>query len=292
MYERLEICPSCKNTKFKNTIICKDHLVSGESFALVECSNCSLLFTNPRPDVASLPKYYKSEDYISHTNKGNSLTNMLYKVARFFTIRNKYQLITKHAQSKSILDYGCGTGDVLKFLHDKGWETTGIEPDSDALQIATNKGINAYTSLDEIPKKQKYSVITLWHVLEHVSELRPTLKALKKKITEDGTLIIAVPNPESWDAKHYKKYWAAYDVPRHLYHFTQDSISKLFAKHKFNLIETIPMKLDSFYVSLLSEKNKTGNSNYLTAFKNGMKSNRSAKNNNNNYSSLIYVLRK
>lgn len=292
MYERLEECPVCKHTQATNKLICQDYLVSGESFAIVQCGKCNLLYTNPRPDAASLPDYYKSDNYISHTSKGNNLTNILYKIARSYTLKQKYKMISSYHKKGSILDYGCGTGDLLKHFKNKGWTTAGIEPDSEARKLVKDKGIEVTDELSQLSKQKTYDIITMWHVLEHVSELRSTIKQLKKLLSDDGVLFIAVPNSDSFDAHYYKQYWAAYDVPRHLYHFNQNTMSTLLKKTKLTLIDTIPMKLDSFYVSLLSEQNKTKKPNYLKAFKLGLKSNQSAKQNNNNYSSLIFVVKK
>lgn len=293
MYERLEECPVCKHPACKNLMICKDHLVSEESFALVECMKCHLVFTNPRPAPDNLSKYYQSENYISHTSKANNLTNILYKIARYFTKRDKYQLISKYQKPGKILDYGCGTGDLLKFFNNKNWQTKGIEPDPKARQIAADENsINVISDINALNKDEKFNVIMLWHVLEHISDLKKTARKLVRHLEDNGTMFIAVPNHESYDAKHYKENWAAYDVPRHLYHFNQLNIKELFAKMKVKLTNTHPMKLDAYYVSLLSEKNMGKENNYLKAFKTGYKSNKFASQNNNNFSSLIYVVKK
>ncbi|MEM7298136.1 MAG: class I SAM-dependent methyltransferase [Bacteroidota bacterium] len=250
MYEKLEQCPVCKNTHFTNNIIATDHSVSGESFALVQCSKCSLVFTNPRPDQASLPDYYKSDQYISHTDKGNSLVNIIYKLVRNITLRKKHKLIQGYLNKGKLLDYGCGTGYFVSYCQNRGWETLGYEPDQDARSQAEQKGIKLIDDLDEMAGK--VDIITAWHVVEHIGELRKTLKSLKSKLEKGGFMFIAVPNLGSYDAKHYQEFWAAYDVPRHLYHFTQESFGKLIAKLKLQHIDTLPMKFDSYYVPILS----------------------------------------
>ncbi|MEQ6168370.1 class I SAM-dependent methyltransferase [Ekhidna sp. MALMAid0563] len=290
MYEKLEECPVCKHSQFTNYLICDDHSVSGESFALVKCDKCSLVFTNPRPEQSSLPDYYQSDQYISHTDKGNSLINFIYKLVRKYTITRKIKLIDKlNRGSGSLLDYGCGTGDFIKAANKKGWHAYGYEPDKDAKNIASAK--NPDKILDKIENHNgPFDIITAWHVIEHVSELNKTIKNLKKILAPDGHLIIALPNHKSYDAAYYKEFWAGYDVPRHLYHFDQESIKSFASKFKLRLIHTLPMKFDSFYVSMLSEKYR-GNANLLNAIKIGLKSNNKARD-TNDYSSLIYIFKK
>jgi 2-polyprenyl-3-methyl-5-hydroxy-6-metoxy-1,4-benzoquinol methylase len=292
MYERLEKCPSCQNPQFENHLICQDYSVSKESFALVKCKNCNLIFTNPRPGKEELFKYYQSDDYISHTDKGNSLINFIYKLVRKYTLNKKRSLVLSLNQSGKILDYGCGTGDFIKVLSNSKSDVSGFEPDQGARELASIKSnTTIYHSLDQLKSVEKFDVITAWHVIEHVDELRNTLKILRKSLKKGGHMIIAVPNSNSYDANKYKEYWAGYDVPRHLYHFTQDSFSVLIRLQKLSLIKTLPMKFDSYYVSLLSEKYKSGSTNFIKGLLTGMKSNRLATK-STDYSSLIYILKK
>ena len=274
-------------------MICKDHLVSEESFALVECQNCQLLYTNPRPTQENLPKYYQSQDYISHTSKANNLTNIVYKIARFYTIRRKYKLITKYQQTGKILDYGCGTGNLLRYFQNKNWSVKGVEPDPNARHIATKENkLEVIENINKIGKEEKFDVIMLWHVMEHIADLKKTARKLVRHLEDNGIMIIAVPNHKSYDAAYYKENWAGYDVPRHLYHFNQLNIKELFTKMKVKLKETHPMKLDPYYVALLSEKNIGKPNNYLKAIKIGYRSNKAAIQNDNNFSSIIYVVKK
>lgn len=291
MYEKVEICPVCHSSNFISHIICDDFTVSHESFAIMQCENCQFLLTSPRPNITDITKYYESDDYVSHTSKGNSLTNLIYKIARYFTLRLKAKLIADHTNKKRILDYGCGTGDFLNHLKERGWETTGIEPSTKARSISESKNIKVFESTETLLTEKKFNVITLWHVLEHIHNLEETIQKLKSNLTRDGLFIIAVPNHDSLDRQIYREYWAAYDVPRHLYHFNQLTINELMKYHGFKLETTIPMKLDAYYVSLLSEKYKTGINNYLKSILNGWKSNRWASKNNNNYSSLTYIFK-
>lgn len=301
MYERLDKCPVCNHTSFRNFIICKDHAVSQESFAIAECDKCHFKFTNPRPGADKLAGYYESEEYISHNNANNSLINQVYKVARLFTVRHKIALINKLFPSKgNLLDVGCGIGTFVSAAQKNSWKTTGIEPNEKArAEAQKNISITFHANLDELRQNQSFDIITLWHVLEHVPDLNETIARLKKLLAAKGKLIIAVPNCDSLDATLYKHHWAAYDVPRHLYHFTQSTLKKLLAKHQLKLKSIQPMKLDAFYVCFLSEKysnnlinNSFNTKIYLNAVKNGIKSNQWAQINLNNYSSLIYIIAK
>jgi len=293
MIETISECPICKHDGFTNYLQCKDHMLTKEVFTINRCTNCHFLFTNPRPDKHTLPSYYKSSEYISHTDQSTNLISIIYKLVRVFTLKQKFKLLTTLTNGQSILDFGCGTGDLLKECQKHHWDTHGFEPDSEARKIAQKKiDRDIFFELPQLERLRNISIVTLWHVLEHISDLNQTIASLKKVLAENGKLLIAVPNSTSYDANQYKEFWAAYDVPRHLYHFTQDSMQKLMQNHELKILNTIPMKLDSFYVSLLSEKYKNRSSNYLKSFINGCKSNYYAKKNNNNYSSLIYIVSK
>ena len=289
MYEKIEECPICKHTHFENHLICEDYTTSGESFALGKCKKCSTILTNPRPDEQSLPSYYKSEDYISHTNSARSITQILYKLVRSYTLRKKVRLCEQvNGTPGSLLDFGCGTGHFLSKANQMNWNAYGYEIDPNASEIARKQ--NPGKVISDLEKTdQKFDIITAWHVLEHVNDLKKTIKQLRKLLNENGHMIIALPNHQSYDASIYKEHWAAYDVPRHLYHFNKTSILEFCRRFKFTLINTVPMVFDSYYVSLLSERYRKGS--FINAFKNGYLSNKKARK-SGEYSSLIYVLKK
>lgn len=290
MLQQITNCPVCKGVDFAPFLTCKDYTVSHESFNIVSCKTCSFKFTNPRPLDSEIGKYYKSEDYVSHSDTKKGLINQLYHAVRRRTLKQKLGLISGYVSRGTILDYGCGTGMFLKTCADAGWKSFGFEPDADAKKLAEAKGLSVSNSKDALTGN-KYDIISLWHVLEHVTDLDPTLQFFSKSITERGRVIFAVPNYSSADAKHYKEFWAGYDVPRHIYHFEINTLKKLLANYGFSLEDTKPMKFDSYYVSMLSEKYKTGSMNYLTAFLNGLKSNMAAKD-SSQYSSVIYIFKK
>lgn len=270
----------------------KDHLVSGEFFELHLRPN-GVLQTVPSPTEEELPAYYKSERYISHTNTKKTLLEYLYHLVRSYTITRKTALISKLVNPKgSLLDVGCGTGVFLKSAQKKGWEIYGIEPNPKARQEAIAKvGLKVFDTANTLNLTDHcFDVITLWHVLEHVSDPKEYILSLSKHLKPGGFIIIAAPNHQSYDAKHYKSYWAAYDVPRHLWHFSKDSIRLFLSDIGFTVLRSIPMYFDAFYISLLSEKYKRNKSSYFRAFIVGLISNTKAIV-SGNFSSLIYIVK-
>lgn len=267
-----------------------DYLVSGESFDLLYDSDFDLLKTFPQPKLEDISKYYESQDYISHTDEKSGLFSSLYQLVKKWSLHKKANLIFNQNNGfGSLLDIGAGTGDFLKMAQGKGWEVYGTEPNKNAAQLAFEKGIELESSLNDFEEKQ-FDVVTLWHVLEHIPNLDETIVKLSNFVKPNGTLIIAVPNFKSFDAKHYGKFWAAFDAPRHLWHFSKRSMLKLFGPH-FQMTKIEPMLFDSFYVSLLSEKYKTGSKFSHKAIWIGLLSNLNAKK-TKEYSSHIYCFKK
>jgi 2-polyprenyl-3-methyl-5-hydroxy-6-metoxy-1,4-benzoquinol methylase len=267
----------------------KDFSVSGEEFELYQDEGLDMLVTKPQPQ--NLGPYYESEDYISHTDATSTFTDRLYQLVKAKNLKNKLQLIENQCvKNKNLLDLGAGTGDFLVTAQNSGFNVTGIEPNAKARKLAEQKGIYLQPSLKEV-SGQKFQVITLWHVLEHLPNLEEQITTLANLLEADGVLVIAVPNFKSFDAKHYKSYWAAFDVPRHLWHFSKTSIAQLFAPHQMEVVKIKPMWFDAFYVSMLSEKYK-GNKLYLiSAFFVGLWSNFRAIF-TKEHSSLIYILKR
>ncbi len=270
----------------------KDYSVSNEYFELKKNLKYGFLETTPLPDISKLSKYYETEEYISHTDAKRNLFEKVYHSVRCYAIKNKIALINKEQTKGKLLDVGCGTGDFLFAAKNNGWDITGIEPNEKARTIANVKSNNSVLDNTELNKlkENSFDVITLWHVLEHLPNLENDIQIFKKLLKPNGTLIIAVPNYKSFDANYYKEFWAAYDVPRHLWHFSQNSIKSLFNHFNLNITKTLPMKFDAFYVSLLSEKYKNGKQNIFNAFYIGLRSNLKAMQ-TSEYSSLIYVFK-
>lgn len=272
----------------------KDHSVTGETFQLLYNKELEMLETFPQPTPEELPRYYQSEDYISHTDSKRNFFERIYHFVKEISLRQKLKLIESiHPEKRNLLDVGCGTGDFLRIAQQHNWTVSGIEPNERARDIANAKTDNRVNDVIHGPKfrNPSFDVITLWHVLEHLPDLHEQLKLYKELLTANGTLIVAVPNYKSYDAQKYKGFWAGYDVPRHLWHFSQKSISQLAHSHQMQLVKVIPMKFDSFYVSLLSEKYKTGKMNPIKGFWTGLLSNFKARK-SGEYSSLIYIIQK
>jgi SAM-dependent methyltransferase len=282
-------CPICNSTEFKHRISCKDFTVSQNTFNIVECKHCSFLF----PTDDNLPDFYKSINYISLSDTKKGLISQVYHLVRKYTLNQKLRLLEANVAVGNLLDYGCGTGMFLNQANAKGWNSFGTEPDDGARDLANRNKKLAFGNKQELNAFDPFitfNAITLWHVLEHVTDLPETLDFFKQKLDQNGVLIIAVPNYDSYDAKHYNANWAAYDLPRHLYHFEAKTICQLMAKHGFILHKTYPMKFDSFYVSMLSEKYLLGRINYFKAFLVGLRSNLKAKQ-ATDYSSVICVFK-
>ncbi|MGI4759379.1 MAG: methyltransferase domain-containing protein [Janthinobacterium lividum] len=293
--ELLTTCPVCGSPDLHDKLRVQDKSVSQETFTIQQCGACGFQFTNPRPDAASIGKYYESDAYVSHNSAAQGLVNRVYKVARYFTVRRKVALITRlnGGHKGKLLDYGCGTGHFLAGAKRAGWQVTGLEPNGRArLDAAARVGqpiLEASALAGLAPAS--FDSISLWHVLEHVHALADTLTQLISKLKPGGKLLVAVPNAESLDAQHYRQNWAAYDVPRHLYHFAPDPMRQLLTSHGLRLVQTLPLPLDAYYISMLSERNlapeRAGGP--LAVLKAGYKSNQYAAQHGGHYSSVLYV---
>jgi 2-polyprenyl-3-methyl-5-hydroxy-6-metoxy-1,4-benzoquinol methylase len=274
----------------KHFLTVKDYSVSQETFDLYHDATLDMLHTSPQPSLENLGRYYESPDYISHTDSKRSLFEKAYHFVKGIALKNKLNLINSSSSGKGkVLDIGAGTGDFLLTAKENGWKTIGVEPSEKAKAIAIQKGIEFVVETQEL-ESHSFDVITMWHVLEHVPNLDNQIKELKRLVKPNGTVIIAVPNFKSYDAKYYGKFWAAFDVPIHFWHFSKTAIKLLFEKENIKLEKILPMKFDSFYVSLLSEKYKNGKMNFIKAFWIGLVSNWKASR-SLEFSSHIYVLK-
>ncbi len=271
----LDKCPVCLNKNLANKLHCTNYTTSKEKFTIVSCETCDFTFTNPRPKDESLGDYYKSDMYISHTNSSKGLFNWMYQTVRKYAIRTKLTLLKSVTNFGCHLDVGCGTGEFLNACQQTGFRVKGVEPSKLAREQAVNNyslSVSEDTNLEQF-KDNKFDSISMWHVLEHVPSLIKTITEFKRILNKNGKVIIAVPNHKSWDASYYGEFWAAWDVPIHLWHFSKETIELLFNKNGFKLIKTKPMLFDSFYVSLLSEEFKTGKKKFINGFIIGIISN-------------------
>ncbi|MEI7492365.1 MAG: class I SAM-dependent methyltransferase [Bacteroidota bacterium] len=290
--ELLNNCPSCNSTWLKLSLKSQDYFLSQEEFEIAECNNCGLRFTNPRPDIQNSIRYYDSTEYISHDTSKKELLTLVYTYARKFMLKKKFSVVNRFIKGKNILDIGCGTGEFLNYCKEQKLNAFGVELNRKPREAAAaNYSLDVREKItDFAPKNLKFDCITLWHVLEHIHDLNESMEAINKFLAPGGVLIIALPNCNSWDALKYGKFWAAYDLPRHLYHFNKTSFQYFARLHQMKIVKTLPQILDSFYISLLSEKYKSRKSNLSRAFVNGAISNSKAKNPETGYSSHIYIL--
>lgn len=293
--ETLEFCPICQQKGASEWVTCTDFTVTHETFSIVSCNACGFRYTNPRPNPANIGRYYESEEYVSHSDTKEGLVHKVYHAVKSITLAQKLRLIGRLTgkRTKTVLDWGCGTGDFVGLCKKSGWDAVGMEPDEKARARASEKSSAPIFGKGEeiVSQNLVFEVITLWHVLEHVHSLSEHFSVFSKLLADSGTLILALPNSNSHDSAHYGAFWAAYDVPRHLYHFRPSDVTKMALSHGFVVSEILPMKFDAFYVSLLSERYKGGPS--WKGWARGMVSNfKAALSKEPCYSSQIYVLKK
>lgn len=290
------LCPVCGSAGISEVFKVKDNTVSQEYFEIYHCRNCQVRFTQNPPSETSIGAYYKSEDYISHTDSSKGLINRLYRFVRNFSLNQKKKLVEKETGLKkgNLLDVGSGTGHFASAMQKTSWQVTGLEPDEGARAVASKEhSIELLPSAELFNLSEKrFDAITLWHVLEHVHDVKKYMQTFKKLLADAGRLFIAVPNYTSYDAEKYKEYWAAYDVPRHLYHFTPQTMQWLMKECGLKIVAVKPMWFDSFYVSLLSSKYKNGNTKWVGAFWTGLISNFKAMSDAEKCSSVIYIISK
>ena len=287
-------CPVCGKTFDEPALHCKDYRVTGEVFDIYVCPDCGFGMTFPSPPPAEIGKYYQTPGYVSHSETKQGVINKLYHLVRKVNIRNKLKLIKRFSEGHTkLLDVGCGTGYFLSAYKKEGWIAEGVEVDEGARSIAeTRAGQQVYPSIDElVASRRRFDVITLWHVFEHLHDINDSYERLLSLLEPSGLLILALPNPTSPDAVYYREYWAAYDVPRHLSHFSPASLNQLANRHNTNPDNIKGMKFDAYYVSIMSEelKGRGKISALLRGLWRGYLSNRRAQK-TNNYSSLIYVV--
>jgi 2-polyprenyl-3-methyl-5-hydroxy-6-metoxy-1,4-benzoquinol methylase len=286
-------CPWCKSEKTQFHLWLKDEFLTQEDFQIYECLKCGLLFTEPRPEKSVIGKYYKSDEYYSHQENKTGFIPKLYESVKSVNLKKKYKMATEGIAKGRVLDIGCGVGDFLHTMEQNGWDAVGIEPSEDAKAIA-KKRIKAQifdTEAQETLPDNSFDLITMWHVLEHVDDLHWQLKQLEHLIKPNGRVVIAVPNYKSYDGDFYKEKWAAYDVPRHLNHFNQEALVKLFKVNNLTHVKTEKLIWDAYYISYMSENYKHHSSPLIRGAYRGLLSNLKARR-SGEWSSLVYVFEK
>jgi SAM-dependent methyltransferase len=251
-------CPLCHSEKLAPWLLCRDTLVSHKPFQLARCSACGLVFTQDCPGEEEMPAYYQAEEYISHNPDAKGFMNRIYLFTREFMVnrKRKYIRAATGLNSGSLLDIGCGTGHFANTMKKAGWNVTGIEPD----EKARNYAVTAFGLKVLLPGQIKdlegksFDCITMWHVLEHFHDPFGYAAEIGRLLKPGGVCLAALPNCRSFDAGYFRSDWAAYDVPRHLWHFTPSTFSEFADKTGFSVKKTGVLPLDVFYISILSEK--------------------------------------
>jgi 2-polyprenyl-3-methyl-5-hydroxy-6-metoxy-1,4-benzoquinol methylase len=289
-------CPLCLSEKVIIKFGCTDHFISKEEFKIAQCQKCGFQFTQDSPEEKEIGRYYESEEYISHSNTSKGLSNKLYRFARSFMLRRKLSIVNKITikKSGSILDIGSGTGHFAYTMKRSGWQVTGIEINDKAREFSKVQFGLDVISPDEIPslKPESFDCITLWHVLEHFHDPFKYAAEIHRLLKPGGTCLIALPNSDSFDAEYYKEFWAAYDVPRHLWHFNPETFTLFAEKTGFRVTEIRNLPLDVFYISSLSEKYKKSSLPFIKGMVRAKFYTLRAFFNNERSSSVIYILKK
>lgn len=293
---KINTCPLCGGQQLEHALTCTDHYASGEQFEVIRCAHCGFLMTQGVPVEAEIGKYYETPDYISHSDTQQGLMNRVYHWVRQYMLSRKAALVKRVSglSEGSLLDYGTGTGYFANTMVCQGWKVKAIEKSPQARAFAKKQfglDVEAEHSLKDYPS-MSLDVVTLWHVMEHLEHLNEMWETLHRILKDKGVLIVAVPNPESYDARKYKEWWAAYDVPRHLWHFSPSAMQCFGEKHGFVLEKEHPMPFDAFYVSMLTEKYKSNELSFVKGLWTGTLAWFSALGNKERSSSLIYVFRK
>lgn len=295
-------CPCCGGRAYTLLFSCKDYLVSGKEFPLIRCTECGFLFTDQAPLPEELGGYYKSTEYVSHQDEQRGFINRIYRFIRRIMLSQKGRWVKQSMQGyfpKTMLEVGAGIGYFARYMQQKGVIISAIEQDEQArFQAEQRLGKVLYPYLSDLPTEEVptggFDLIALWHVLEHIPDFSSHLQSFRQLLSDRGRLILALPNPNSFDAQYYGSHWAAYDVPRHLWHFSPQSVTSLARRFGWKVIAEKSLLLDGFYISILSEQNSRNKSlsSLLRGIWVGFRAFIHALPNKRKASSIVYVLQK
>lgn len=275
---------------------CTDYLVSMEEFNICKCRQCDFIFTADYPDASEAGRYYESPEYISHSDSRRTLTDRAYQFARKIMLRRKRRMVieTTGLAKGNVLDIGSGTGHFLNVMKEAGWDITGIEINKSAREYAASQFSLKVLPPEELKAlpSEEFDCITLWHVAEHLYDLNRYFNEIKRLLKPDGIVLVALPNSYSFDSAHFGKFWAAYDVPRHLWHFNYMTFPDFASKAEFTISSIRPLPLDVFYISILSEKHKKNPAPFITGIIKGAYFSMLSIFNRLKSSSLVFVLKR
>lgn len=266
-------CPLCSSGDLTFHLTCRDHFLTGEPFDLYRCSSCNFVFTRDHPGEKEAVRYYDSQDYISHDDSAKGFTTALYRMVRRVMLAGKRRLIIRLTGKTTgdLLDIGAGSGHFAGAMKQTGWNVTGIEPGKKAAAHASSQfGIRMIdpAQMPDLPDRS-FDCVTLWHVLEHLHDPFTYASEILRVLRPGGKCIIALPDSSSHDAGYYREHWAAYDVPRHLWHFTPGTLKSFAEKSGFYMSGKRSLPFDVFYISYLSEKYRGANLPLLSGFLKG-----------------------
>jgi len=223
---------------------------SCKSFQIVKCE-CGFKFLSPRPKFSGITYYYENDDYDPHRLENKSIFHTVYGWVQKIALRWKFKHISKFIRSGNLLDIGGGGGRFCSYFKSKGWRVSLQDNSSKARFLAQEADIETYTLLSEI-QSQQFDLITMWHSLEHIHAIDALFQNVNRLTSDDGFLVVAVPNINAPERKFLGKDWAPWDAPRHLYHFNYAQLSKLLRKYGWKIEFSMPMIQDTPYNILLS----------------------------------------
>ena len=250
-------CIICENNESVDYLQLTDRLsILPTNYHLVQCQ-CSFVYLNPRPKIDNISSYYPSEKYDPHYMSNKSIWIKFYHFVQFFTLRWKYSKIPDIHRSRNLLDIGAGQGEFASFMSKRGWNVVIQDANIDIIDKNIPHDYNFVKDLQQINESESFNVITLWHSLEHIHNIKDLYSQINRLLAPEGVLLIAVPNLQAPEKKSFGVKWAAYDAPRHLYHFHPDSIKRLCMKYDFKIVRKFSLFQDSPYNILLSISNKS-----------------------------------